>query len=76
MQKIGFDRDKYIALQSEHIEARRKTFGGKLYLEFGGKLGDCVQRHISYLPPYPYSSPCVNQCSRAFMIKALASSAV
>ena len=40
MSGIGFDRDKYVALQSEHIEARRTQFGGKLYLEFGGKLFD------------------------------------
>ena len=38
--KVGFDREKYLALQSEHIDARRKQFGGKLYLEFGGKLFD------------------------------------
>lgn len=40
MQRVGFDREKYLALQSEHIEARRRQFGGKLYLEFGGKLFD------------------------------------
>ena len=40
MRTIGFDRDKYLALQSRHIEERRKQFGGKLYLEFGGKLFD------------------------------------
>ncbi|WP_040164449.1 DUF1846 domain-containing protein [Microbacterium gorillae] len=38
--RIGFDRDKYLAMQSEHIEARRRQFGGKLYIEFGGKLFD------------------------------------
>jgi len=37
---IGFDRDRYLQMQSEHIEARRTQFGGKLYLEFGGKLFD------------------------------------
>ena len=36
----GFDNDKYIALQAEHIRERIKQFGGKLYLEFGGKLFD------------------------------------
>ena len=40
LRKIGFDREKYLALQSEQINARRETFGGKLYLEFGGKLFD------------------------------------
>lgn len=40
MYKIGFDRAKYLSLQSRHIEERRRTIGGKLYLEFGGKLFD------------------------------------
>jgi len=38
--KIGFDNDKYLQMQSEHIRQRLDTFGGKLYLEFGGKLYD------------------------------------
>ncbi len=37
---IGFDNDKYIELQSERIQERISSFGGKLYLEFGGKLFD------------------------------------
>ena len=37
---IGFDSEKYIRLQSEHIRERIQRFGGKLYLEFGGKLFD------------------------------------
>lgn len=40
MKRIGFDNDKYIKLQSERIEERIAKFGGKLYLEFGGKLFD------------------------------------
>jgi uncharacterized protein (UPF0371 family) len=40
VHKIGFDSAKYVALQSERINARREQFGGKLYLEFGGKLFD------------------------------------
>ena len=40
MSKIGFDNEKYIRLQSEHIRERIAMFGGKLYLEFGGKLFD------------------------------------
>ncbi|WP_165050551.1 MULTISPECIES: DUF1846 domain-containing protein [unclassified Adlercreutzia] len=36
----GFDNDKYITLQAEHIRERINQFGGKLYLEFGGKLFD------------------------------------
>ncbi len=38
--KIGFDNEKYIRVQSEHIRERVDRFGGKLYLEFGGKLFD------------------------------------
>jgi len=40
MNKIGFDNEKYINMQSEHIRERINAFGGKLYLEFGGKLFD------------------------------------
>ena len=40
MKKIGFDNDKYIELQSQNIRDRIAKFGGKLYLEFGGKLFD------------------------------------
>jgi uncharacterized protein (UPF0371 family) len=40
MSKIGFDNEKYLKLQSERIRERIDTFGGKLYLEFGGKLFD------------------------------------
>ena len=38
--KIGFDNDKYLAMQSEHIRQRIAQFDNKLYLEFGGKLFD------------------------------------
>lgn len=38
--KIGFDNQKYLAMQSEHIKERINQFGDKLYLEFGGKLFD------------------------------------
>ena len=38
--KIGFDNDKYLNMQSQHIRDRIAQFGGKLYLEFGGKLFD------------------------------------
>ena len=38
--KIGFDNDKYLKIQSEHIRERISQFGNKLYLEFGGKLFD------------------------------------
>ena len=38
--KIGFDNQKYLTMQSEHIRERISKFGDKLYLEFGGKLFD------------------------------------
>ncbi len=40
MYRQGFDNDKYLSLQSQHIRDRIAQFGGKLYLEFGGKLFD------------------------------------
>ncbi|MBP5385165.1 MAG: DUF1846 family protein, partial [Lachnospiraceae bacterium] len=36
----GFDNEKYLTMQSEHIRERISKFGDKLYLEFGGKLFD------------------------------------
>ena len=38
--KIGFDNNEYMSIQSECIRERISQFGGKLYLEFGGKLFD------------------------------------
>ena len=38
--KIGFDNEKYLKLQSEHIKERIEKYDNKLYLEFGGKLFD------------------------------------
>lgn len=40
MKRIGFDNNKYIELQTKRIKERIDYFGGKLYLEFGGKLFD------------------------------------
>lgn len=40
MKELGFDNDKYLSLQSRRILERVDSFGGKLYLEFGGKLYD------------------------------------
>lgn len=40
MTKIGFDNAEYIRLQSQKIRDRINMFGGKLYMEFGGKLFD------------------------------------
>ena len=47
--RIGFDRERYIEMQSEHINARRAEIGGKLYLEMGGKLFDDM--HASRVLP-------------------------
>ncbi|MBQ2891076.1 MAG: DUF1846 domain-containing protein [Clostridia bacterium] len=40
MSAVGFDNEKYLHMQSQHIMERISQFGGKLYLEFGGKLFD------------------------------------
>ena len=40
MKKTAFDNDHYLKIQREEINKRIKTFGDKLYLEFGGKLFD------------------------------------
>ena len=47
--KTGFDNDKYLKIQSEHIKKRIAQFGDKLYLEFGGKLFD--DHHASRVLP-------------------------
>lgn len=47
--KIGFDNDKYLKIQSEHIKERIAQFGNKLYLELGGKLFD--DHHASRVLP-------------------------
>lgn len=49
MVTLGFDNDKYLQMQSEHIRERIAKFGGKLYLEFGGKLYD--DHHASRVLP-------------------------
>ena len=49
MTVVGFDRHKYIELQSRHIAERRQQFDGKLYLEMGGKLFDDM--HASRVLP-------------------------
>ena len=47
--KIGFDNEKYIRVQSEHLKERIAKFKGKLYLELGGKLFD--DHHASRVLP-------------------------
>lgn len=48
-KKIGFDNEKYLKTQSEHIRERIAKFDNKLYLEFGGKLYDDM--HASRVLP-------------------------
>ena len=47
--KYGFDNEKYLKIQSEHIKERISQFGDKLYMEFGGKLFD--DHHASRVLP-------------------------
>ena len=47
--KYGFDNEKYLKIQSEHIKERIAHFGNKLYLELGGKLFD--DHHASRVLP-------------------------
>ena len=47
--KYGFDNEKYLKIQSEHIQERIAQFGNKLYLELGGKLFD--DHHASRVLP-------------------------
>ena len=47
--RLGYDNEKYIRTQSAHIRERISKFGGKLYLEFGGKLYD--DNHASRVLP-------------------------
>ena len=49
MLRPAFDNDLYIRSQSAHIRERIAKFGGKLYLEFGGKLYD--DNHASRVLP-------------------------
>ena len=49
MKQVAFDRQKYIELQSQHIQQRITQFNNKLYMEFGGKLFD--DHHASRVLP-------------------------
>ena len=49
MTRLGYDHEKYLQAQSSHIRQRISQFGGKLYLEFGGKLYD--DNHASRVLP-------------------------
>ncbi len=62
MDKLGFDNQKYLELQSAHIRERIRQFGNKLYLEFGGKLFD--DHHASRCCPVR-SRTARSVCSRS-----------
>ena len=49
MIREAFDNERYLQMQSQHIRERIAVFGGKLYLEFGGKLYD--DNHASRVLP-------------------------
>ena len=67
--KFGFDNNKYLNMQSEHIKERISQFGEKLYLEFGGKLFD--DYHASrVLPGLPLMQP-ISKRTRSVMTLAL-----
>ena len=58
----GFDNAKYLSMQSEHILSRIDQFGGKLYLEFGGKLFDDIM-HRACCRALSRTARCVCLCS-------------
>ena len=68
MFKIGFDNDRYVELQSEKIRERVDQFGGKLYLEFGGKLFSMIIMHQEFCRA-------LKPDSKIRMLKALADDA-
>ena len=49
MKSVGFDSKKYTELQTKAILDRMDKFGGKLYLEVGGKIFDDM--HASRILP-------------------------
>ena len=44
MTRQGFDNQKYLTMQSQHIQERIAQFGGKLYLEFSGEYFERLSR--------------------------------
>ena len=69
MYKIGFDNDKYLSLQSEKIKERIAKFGGKLYLEFGGKLFD--DYHASRVLPGFHPDSKINMKSSSSLMQQI-----
>ena len=64
--KYGFDNEKYLKIQSEHIKERIAQFGNKLYLELGGKLFD--DHHASRVLPV-FSLTASSVCSASSAIR-------
>ena len=56
MQKIGFDNDKYLTMQSEHIRDRISKFDNKLYLEFGGTQDGSLFSPIAAVYPMIFTA--------------------
>ena len=70
MAAIGFDNLKYLTTQSEQIKKRIAQFGGKLYLEFGGKrLDDYHAARV--LPGFEPDSNCLLYTSRSVLAACL-----
>ena len=65
--KIGFDNDKYLKIQSEHIKERIAQFDGKLYMELGGKLFAMTTMHHEFCQDSSptVSSVCWPSCATA-----------
>ena len=58
MIRKGFDNDIYIQKQTQYIRERIAQFGGKLYLEFGGKLFRRLSRIAGCCPALRLTSSC------------------
>lgn len=65
--KIGFDNQKYLTMQSEHIRERISKFGDKLYLEFGGASCSMITMASRVLPGFAPDSK--RRCSCSLRIR-------
>ena len=62
MLRLGFDNEKYLQMQSKRIKERISQFGGKLYLEFGGKLL-MITMHRVFCPALNRTAKSICWCS-------------
>ena len=60
--KIGFDNDKYLKMQSEHIRERINQFGNKLYMEFGESFLMIIMLPV-FFPVLRRTASCACSCS-------------